>query len=169
MKRLFALALAVVMIGAFLCACGNKNKTEGNVSTNVQTKYDDGYAAKYASSTSKDDNGNVVYEFSGEQYKSYLNDHKNSLGADIQQDLAAQHDGKYGEYAYINDEKQAVIIGVHTEEYNEETAKTESAAAAQYGFKYFQSLQTPVNTIHVIYCDANNQDTVFGTFDYTAE
>ena len=47
--------------------------------------------------------------------------------------------------------------------------KTESAAAAEYGFKYFQSLQTPVSTIHVIYCDANNQDTVFGTFDYTAE
>ena len=68
MKRLFALALAVVMIGAFLCACGNK--TEGNVSTNVQTKYDDGYAAKYASSTSKDDNGTVVHEFSGEEYKS---------------------------------------------------------------------------------------------------
>lgn len=165
MKRFFALALAFVMICAFLCACGEKN---ANVKTTVPAKYDDGYAAKYASSTSKDESGNVVYEFSDEEYNNYLSDHKNSLGADIQKDIASQHEEKYGEYAYINEEKQAVIVGVHKEEYNEETAKTESASAAEYGFRYFQNLQTPVDTIHVIYCNANNQEEVYGTFDYTA-
>ncbi|MBQ3329697.1 MAG: hypothetical protein IJG87_00795 [Ruminococcus sp.] len=165
MKRFFALALAVLVIGAFLCACGESQ----GVKTTVSEKYDDGYAASYASSTSKDDNGNVVYEFSGDQYNSYVKDHKNTLGADIQEDIAAQHKEAYGEFAYINEEKQAVIIGVHQEEYDEETAKTESASAAEYGFKYFQNLQNPVDTIHVIYCDANNQDVIFGSFDYTAE
>lgn len=166
MKRFFALALAALMICAFLCACGGSNSS---VKTTVPEKYDDGYAANYASSTTKDADGNTVYEFSGEKYDSYLNDHKNVLGADLQRDIADQHEEKYGEYAYINDEKQAVIIGVHQDEYNEETAKTESASAAEYGFKYFKNLQTPVDTIHVIYCDANNQDVVFGSFDYTAE
>lgn len=166
MKRFFALILAAAVICAVFCACG---KAAANVTTTVSSKYDDGYASKYASSTSTDSNGNTVYEFTGDQYDSYLNNHKNSLGADLQEDIAAQHDEKYGEYAYINDEKQAVIVGIHPEEYDEETAKTESAIAAEYGFKYFQNLQTPVDAIKVIYCDANNQDTIFGSFDYTAE
>ena len=165
MKRFIALALAVLMIGVFLCACGGSS----GVKTTVSEKYDDGYAANYASSTSKDENGNVVYEFSGDQYDSYVKDHKNALGADIQDEIASQHKEAYGEFAYINEEKQAVIVGVHQDEYDEETAKADAEAAAEYGFKYFQNLQTPVNTIHVIYCDANNQDVVFGSFDYTAE
>ena len=165
MKRMIALALAVLMICAFLCACGGSN----GVKTTVSEKYDDGYAANYASSTSKDDSGNVVYECSGDQYDSYVKDHKNSLDADIQKDIAAQHKEAYGEFAYINEEKQAVIVGVHQDEYDEETAKAESEAAAEYGFKYFQNLQTPVDMIHVIYCDANDQNVIFGSFDYTAE
>lgn len=167
MKRFFALALAVVMICTFLCACGGK--TESSVKTTVSEKYDDGYAASYASSTSKDENGNTVYEFSDEQYESYLKSHKNTLGSDIQKDLAAHHEADYGEYAYINVEKQAVIVGVHQGKYNEEDAKEESKSIAEYGFKYFQNLQTPVDTIHVIYCDANDQEVIFGSFDYTAE
>ncbi len=164
MKRFFALALAVAVICSLLCACGKKT-----VTTAVSSKYDDGYASKFASSSSKDDSGNTVYEFSGDQYENYLKNHKNTLGADIQKDLSDQHDGKYGEFAYINEEKQAVVIGVHPEEYNEESAKKESASAAEYGFKYFQSLQAPVSSIKVIYCNANNQSEIYGTFDYTAE
>ncbi|MBQ3265052.1 MAG: hypothetical protein IJH07_04675 [Ruminococcus sp.] len=168
MKRIFALVLAAAMIGALLCACGG-GKTGSTVKTTVSSKYDDGYAASYASSTSKDENGDTVYEFSNDQYESYLQNHKNTLGGDIQSDIASQHDEAYGEFAYISEEKQAVIIGVHTEQYDEETAKTESASAAEYGFKYFQNLETPVSSIKVIYCDANDQNTVFGTFEYTAE
>lgn len=164
MKRFFALALAAAIICALLCACGGKS-----VTTSVSSKYDDGYASEYASSSSKDENGNTVYEFSGNQYDTYLQNHKNTLGADLQKDIAKQHDEKYGEFAYINDEKQAVIIGVHQEEYDEETAKKESEAAAEYGFKYFQNLQTPVDSIKVIYCNANNQDEIYGTFDFTVE
>ena len=167
MKRIFALVLAVALIGALLCACGGKSG--GSVTTSVSSKYDDGYASKYASSTSTDENGNTVYEFTDEQYDSYLTNHKNSLGADIQKDIAEQHDETYGEYAYINDEKTAVIVGVHEDEYSEETAKKEAPIAAEYGFKYFQNLQTPVNSIKVIYCDANDQNKIFGTFEFTAE
>lgn len=163
MKRFFALTLSAAILCALFCACGKP------VTTAVADKYDDGYASKFASSSSKDENGNIVYEFSDEKYKEYLDSHKNTLGADMQKDIAGQHDGKYGEYAYINDEKQAVVIGLHEDEYNEETAKTEAASAAEYGFKYFQSLMTPVNSIKVIYCNANNQDEVYGTFEFTAE
>lgn len=169
MKRLLALALAVVMICAFLCACGNSSGSGSSVTTTVSEKYDDGYAASYASSTSKDADGNVVYEFSGDQYDEFLNDHKNSLSADIQHDLASKHEKNFGEFAYINADKQAVIVGLHQDEYDEESAKAESASVAEYGFKYFQNLQTPVDTIHVMYCDANDQNVVFGSFDYTAE
>ena len=166
MKRILALALVIITVAALLCACGENTAT---VQTTVSTKYDDGYASKYASSAKTDENGDKVYEFSGDQYDSYLENHKNSLGVDMQAEIAANHDGNYGEYAYINDEKKAVIIGIHDGEYDEETAKTESAAAAEYGFKYFQNLETPVNAIKVLYVDANDQEKIFGSFDYTAE
>lgn len=170
MKRLFAFLLAVTMIAALLCACGES----GDVKTTVPSKYDDGYADSYAKSTSTDGD-KKVYEFTDEQYKTYTTNHKNSLGADIQKEISALHKSSddqkstYGEYAYINDEKKAVIVGVHTDQYDEATAKKESEIAAEYGFKYFQNLREPVNAIKVIYCDANNQDTVLGTFEYTAD
>nr|WP_316614537.1 hypothetical protein [uncultured Ruminococcus sp.] len=170
MKRIFAFILAVAAIAAVLCACGKS----GAVKTTVPSKYDDGYASSYAKSTSTDGD-KKVYEFTDDQYKQYTNNHKNSLGADIQKEIGALHESsgdqksKYGEYAYINEEKKAVIVGVHTDQYDEATAKKESEIAAEYGFKYFQNIKDPVDTISVIYCDANNQDTVFGTFEYTAE
>lgn len=170
MKRIFAFILAVAAIAAVLCACGKS----GAVKTSVPSKYDDGYASSYAKSTSTDGD-KKVYEFTDDQYKQYTNNHKNSLGADIQKAIGAMHESsgdqksKYGEYAYINEEKKAVIVGVHTDQYDEATAKKESEIAAEYGFKYFQNIKDPVDKISVIYCDANNQDTVFGTFEYTAE
>lgn len=170
MKRSIALLLAVLTIAAFLCACGKS----GDVKTTVNSKYDDGFADSYAKSTSTDNDGNKVYEFTNDQYQEYTKKHKNSLGSDIQKELADLHkstddEASYGEFAYINDEKQAVIVGVHTEEYDEAAAKEESAMAAEYGFKYFQNLEKPVDTIKVLYVDCNNQDTIFGTFEYTAE
>ena len=167
MKRFFAIALVIVTIAALLCACGNK--TNGNVQTKVSSKYDDNYAGSYASSVKTDENGNKVYEFSSSQYDTYTQNHKNSLGADLQEEIAKNHEGKFGEYAYINDEKKAVIIGIHEDEYDEASAKTESAAAAEYGFKYFQNLQTPVDSIKVLYVDANEQNKIYGSFDYSVE
>ena len=170
MKRFLAIAASILLICALLCACG-----KDSVKTTVSSKYDDGYAAKYASSTSKDSDGNTVYEFSSDEYQNYLNNHKNSLGADIQSDIADLHTSTndervpYGEFAYINDEKKAVIVGVHEEEYDEAVAKEESVIAAEYGFKYFQNLEKPVDSIKVIYCNCNNQEEVYGTFDFTAE
>ncbi len=166
MKRIFAIALVIVTVAALLCACGQKS---GNVQTTVSGKYDDNFASSYASSVKTDNNGNKVYEFSSSQYDTYTQNHKNSLGADLQEEIAKNHEGKFGEYAYINDEKKAVIIGIHEDEYDETSAKTESAAAAEYGFKYFQNLQTPVDSIKVLYVDANDQNKIYGSFDYSAE
>ena len=171
MKRLFALILAAAMIAALLCACGgnNNDKSGGTVTTTVSTKYDDGYAKQFAESSKTDENGNTTYEFSGDKYKSYTQSHNNTISKNIQKDIAANHDKKYGEYVYINEDKQAVIVGVHTEKYKEDEAKAEAPDLAEYGFKYFQNLQNPVNTIKVIYANANNQSEELGVFEFTAE
>ena len=174
MKRIFALLLAVMMIAAVLCACGGSSS--GDVKTTVPSKYDDGFAESYAKSSSTDSDGNKVYEFTDDKYEDFIKSHKTSLDNEVTKKYAELHPTStedesvpYGEFVYINDDKKAVIVGVHTESYDEATAKEESATAAEYGFKYFQNLKEPVDTISVIYCDANNQDTVFGTFEFTAE
>ena len=165
MKRFIAIVLAALMLTALLCACG-KEKT---VTTKVAAEYDDGYAQSFADSSTKDADGDTVYEFKESQYDKYRQEHNNVLSADMQKDLAAAHDASYGEFVYINEDKQAVIVGIHEGKFNEEEAKKEAEALAEYGFKYFQSLQTPVSTIKVIYANANDQSQEFGTFEFTAE
>lgn len=167
MKRFFALALAIIVLAAVLCACGDKST--GSVTTTVAAKYDDGYAENYASSASTDDSGNKVYEFSAPQYDSYTQNHKNTLAADLQSEVAANHEPGYGEYIYMNDEKKAVMVGIHEGEYDPATAEAEAASIAEKGFVYFQNLETPVNTIRVIYCDAGDQSVEYGSFEFTAE
>lgn len=173
MKRFLLVLAAILMIGAVLCGCGKKS--DGNVQTKVSAKYDDSLAKKYATSSSTNDKGEVVYEFTEENYKKYTEQHNNTLSKDMQAEIASQHKGtddeavKYGEYAYINEEKKAVIVGVHDYEYDEAVAKQESEVAAKYGFKYFQNIKDPVDTIKVLYVDCNNQETVFGSFEYTAD
>ena len=162
MKRTFALLLAILMLAATLAACGSKT-----VKTTIDAKYDDGFAKSYADSTSVDSDGNTTYEFTEEQYEQFTNDYRNSVSSDITGDIADTHEEAYGEFAYISEEKKAVIVGVHTDEYDEETAKAEAAIAAENAFRYFQSISNPVSTISVIYCNANNQDEVFGTFEFT--
>ena len=167
MKRFFALVLAILTLAAVLCACGESEPKV--IQTTVASKYDDGYAAKYASSASTDSNGNKVYEFDDEQYEQYALNHKNTVSVAIQKELAANHEERFGEYAYINVEKQAVIIGIHEGEYDEKSAKPESATVAEYGFKYFQNLETPINAIKVMYVDAGDQDKIYGSFDYSLD
>ena len=162
MKRTFALLLAVLMLAATLVACGSKT-----VTSTIDAKYDDGFAESYASSTSVDDNGNKTYEFTDEQYEKFTYDYRNSISSDITSEIAESHDEAYGEYAYINEEKKAVIVGVHADEYDESVASVEAAMAAEDAFRYFQSISNPVSTISVIYCNANNQDEVYGTFSFS--
>lgn len=175
MKRFFAIALVIVMIAALLCACGgNKGKTDatgttGTVTTTVNSKYDDGYATKYASKSTVDEAGNKVYEFEGSQYDSYVDNHKNSIASDIQREYVANHDKKYGEYVYINNDSKSVIVGIHEGEYDEKTAEDEAKKAAEYGFKYFQNLKEPVSSLKVVYCNAGDQTKIYGSFDFNAE
>ena len=169
MKRFIAITLAVLMLAALLCACGENNSKGGaTVTTTVEAKYDDGYAKRYASSTSTDDNGNTVYEFEADKYDTFRESHNNTLSKDMQHEVAEKRSQDYGEYIYIKEEKNAVIVGAHKDKYVEKEAEEDAAMLAEYGFRYFQNLQKPVDTIQVIYCNANDQNEIFGTFEFTA-
>lgn len=166
MKRIIAIALVALMLAATLCACGAK-KEQATVTTKVAAEYDDGYAKTFAESSSKDSDGNTVYEFNESQYEDYTKEHNNVLSGDMSKELVKEHGSEYGEFVYINEEKKAVIVGIHKDQYDEKVAKEESESLAQYGFKYFQNLKTPVDSIRVIYANANNQNEEFGSFDFS--
>ena len=114
-------------------------------------------------------NAVVTTSVAEKKYDDYRHDHNNVLSSDMSKEVAKTHGSDYGEYVYINEDKQAVIVGVHTEKYKEDEAKAEAPDLAEYGFKYFQNLQNPVNTIKVIYANANNQSEELGVFEFTAE
>ena len=181
MKRLFAIAIVVVVIAAVLCACGETKTTKtgsatqdstgtvGNVSTTVDSKYDDGFAESYANSTSTDENGNKTYDFSGPQYDNFVNDHKNNVSDDIEKYYTDKHEKGYGQYVYINVDNKSVVVGLNgKKEYDEKTASEEAKKAAEYGFKFFQNLKEPVDEIKVVYCNASDQSDIYGSFDFSA-
>ena len=183
MKRIIAIAIIVVVFAAMLCACGNTKTTNTaatsqgstvsveNVTTTVNTKYDDGFAETYASSSTTDKDGNKVYEFTGIQYNNYEKAHKTSVADEIQKMYVNNHkkDKSFGEYVYINTEDNSIVVGLHKGEYKEKTASSEAKDAAEYGFKYFQNLKEPVDSIKVVYCNANNQSEIYGSFEFTAD
>lgn len=184
MKRIIALVLAVLMIGAVLCACGEKTKSDSKadsktsdsssdkaatneiVTAKVDPKYDEGFAEKYAKSVTTDENGEKVYDFDEQSYENYIYDYNNVISSKVTDDVLADHGTDFGQYTYINDEKQAVIIGVNPGKYDEASAKAEAKKYAEAAFPYFKGLKDPVDTVKVIYCNANNQEDVYGTFEF---
>lgn len=180
MKRIVALILAVMMIAALFCACGEQ-KSDGDSSASsateapkkvtavVDNKYDEGVAEKYAKSVTTDENGNKVYEFDNDSYKEYTRVYNNQVSSSIQSDVAKNHGTDYGQYCYINNDKKAVIVGVNPGKYDEASAKKEAESLAKQAFPYFKGLEEAVDTVSVIYCNANNQDEVYGKFDFPIE
>lgn len=169
MKRILALTLAVLMIAALLCACGEKKKSdeaEKKVTVSVDTKYDDGFAEQYAKSVTTDDNGNKVYELDADTYDNYTRDYNNKISKDMSKELADSHEKAYGQFCYINDDKKAVVVGLNPGEYDEKTAKNEADMISKDAFAYFKGLETPVDQISVIFCNANDQQEVYGEFSY---
>ena len=169
MKRFIALILAVMMIAALLCACGDSSDPNRTVKTTVSAKYDDGFAKGYATSTSTDANGNTTYEFTGEKYNDFVRDYNNTVSETIKEDIVKNHDSSFGQFAYINVEKGGVIIGLNPGEYDAAYAEAEAPAYAGSAFSFFQSIENPASSVKVIYCNANNQEEVYGEFTIPIE
>lgn len=169
MKRLMALLLAVLMIGAVLAACGDSKDENRTVKTSVSEKYDDGYAKKYADNVSKDDDGNTSYEFTGKKYDEYVTDHANDVSKEITSEVKDDMGVDFGQYTQVRPNEKAVIIGVNPGKYDAAKAEAAAPSYAESAFKVFMALEEPVSTITVKYVNANNQDEVYGTFEVTAK
>lgn len=172
MKRTIALLLAVLMIGALLVACGNSKSSDESGSTTpeivktvVNKDYDDGYAKEYAKSVTTDDAGNTTYEFTGTKYESFVENHKNVVSNEIEDQVVEKHGKGFGQYAYVNVDEKAVFIGLNDGEYDESFAKEEAPIYAKSAFKVFQNLENPVSVIRVIYCKAGDQTSHYGEFE----
>lgn len=177
MKRVFAVLTLVCMLAALLCACGedknnNSNNSNNNnaVTTTVKTKYEDNVAKRYADSFKTTDDG-TVYEFSGDKYKRYTSEHNNILSAEMTEIAVKNHPKGSVEFVTIEEDKKAVVVGTHEGKYDSKIAEEEAPTLAEYGFKYFQGLMEPVNTIRVVYVEANDptHETEFASFEFTAK
>lgn len=172
MKRIIALLLVVLMIGAVLAACGESSKTEdvaGAVKTTVSKDYDDGYAKNFANKTTTGNDGNTTYEFESKKYDEYVTNHVNVVSSEITADVKEDFGSDYLQFAFVNVDKKALIIGVNPGKYDAAKAEACAPAYAEKAFQVFLSLEEPITSISVIYCSANDQQEVYGTFDFNAK
>lgn len=166
MKRIFAVLLAVLMIGALLAACGSSERT---VTTVVSKDYDDGYAKDYAEKVSTDDKGNTTYEFSGDKYDDYVTNHSNVVSNEIASDVKEDQGVDFGQFTQVRPEEKSVVIGVNPGKYDAAQAEAAAPSYAKSAFRVFQGLEDPVSEIKVVYLNANNQDEIYGTFTFKLE
>lgn len=162
MKKLLALVVAVLLASLVLTSCG------GNVKTTVDSKYDDGFAKKYASSVTQDSNGNNVYAFSDdEQYKSFLSDYNVELSDGTHKELGYTN----AQYVFISKDGTEMEVGVepgHVEELGLDGAKKEAEKIGKENLKYNMNTQNPTGKISVKYKDAYSGEDYF-TIEVTAD
>lgn len=171
MRRVFAVLMLIGILAALLCACGEDNNTPATVTTTVQTKYEDNVAKRFADTFNIEDDGTTVYEFTGDQYNRYTAEHNNILSADMMEIVSKNHPKGSVEFVTIEEDKKAVLVGTHEGKYDAKIAEEEAPTLAEYGFKYFQNLQDPIDSIRVVYIEANDPShtTEFASFEYSAK
>lgn len=155
MKKIVAIVLVVLCIGALLCACG-----DGPVKTSVNPGYDDGFAKSYANDYSTDKDGNIQYQFSKEKYDKFIRDYNDKVRTECADILGE----KSAQYQYLSDDGKEYNVGIipeHYQEIGEEVAKKQAEAMGQILLKYSQSTEKPVDTIKVTFKNANTGEVYF--------
>lgn len=145
---------------------------DDTVRVTVSQLYDDGLAKNYAKSVSTDLAGNTVYEFTEEKYEDFVFEHAKRVGNEIISKAAEiwGPDCQYSyQYVYIKTNENSVIIGVNLGEYNADAAQDAVPRVAEIAFKFFKSVEQPPEEIRIIYCNANDQSDVFGTFEVAVD
>lgn len=158
MKRFLSIAVVVLMIAAVFSACGRPN-----VTTTVDAKYVDDFAKGYASDIKTDDDGNTTYEFTADQYDKYMNDYRSAVKDEYVKDIKTP-----GQYSYISEDAQSLIIGVDPDSYDEETCRAEAEQAGKAAMKVNMNSKNPSGKIAVTVENANTAEDYF-TIEVTAD
>ncbi|MBQ3416507.1 MAG: hypothetical protein IJH32_01550 [Ruminococcus sp.] len=162
MKKILAITFVLLMIVAVLAGCAKK-AGETAVSTNVPAKYVDDFAKKYASDVKVDDDGNVSYSFTDEQYEQFENDYRSEVKKEAEAQIQT-----YGQYSYITNDGTEYIVGIMPEAYDEEACKAEAEVVGKYAIKYIMNTDHPQNTIKVTYENCQNNEDYF-TIEVSAD
>ncbi|MBQ6153228.1 MAG: hypothetical protein IJJ15_05740 [Ruminococcus sp.] len=161
MKKILVLAIAVLMTVVVLAGCGKD--TAAAVSTTVPAKYVDDFAKKYASDVKVDDDGNVSYSFTPDQYEEFERDYRSEV-----KDEAEAMIETYGQYSYITDDGTEYIVGIMPEAYDEEACKAEAEKVGKQAVKYIMNTDHPQTTIKVTYENCQNSEDYF-TIEVSAD
>lgn len=156
MKRIFALIVVLALVCALLCSCGEKT---GTIKTTVNSKYVDDYVKPYAEDVKTEENGNITYQFSDENYKKFLSDYNVKV-----KDEAEEKIQTYGQYSYLNPEGTEYIVGIMPEAFdkaNIEDLKKEAEEAGKAAIKYQMNTNKPVGKLTVIYKNCSTGDEYF--------
>lgn len=151
MKRLICTILAVMTIAVLLVGC--------KVTTTVDAKYNDGYAANYASATEVDENGNVSYEFEGDKYEQFASDYYEVVKEESRLQIKSS-----GQYSYYNPEITEIVVGITPEawdEMGEQELKVEALKVGEAALKYQMNMKNPSGEIEVTYRNANTSEEYF--------
>lgn len=155
-KKLIIIICAVVAIVAIIVTI--VLLSDSTVETTVPAKYADGFADKYASSKTVDDNGNVSYEFEEGQYEVFLSAYHEYIKEDSREYLETAH--QYTHYNLKNAEdakNYGVVVGISEESYaeiGEDALKAEAQKLGESAIKYQMNTENPKKEVPVTYRDA---------------
>lgn len=161
------IAVVVAIVVVIILITGDRS-----VKTTVPKKYADGYADKYASSKTVDEDGNVTYEFEEDQYTAFYNSYHEVVKEESREKLETAH--KYTHYNLretAEDGSYGIVVGIDKEDYDkigQEALKAEAKELGLAAIKFQMNTEDPLKEIPVSYKDAANGN-VFFTITVTAE
>lgn len=151
MKKLIGITLIILSIAVLLAGC--------KVTTTVDAKYNDGFAANYASATEVDENGNVSYEFEGDKFDQFADDYYDVVKEESRLEIKSS-----GQYSYYNPDITEIVVGITPEawdEMGESELKSEAFAVGEAALKYQMNMKNPSGKIDVTYRNANTSEEYF--------
>ena len=126
-------------------ACDNST-----VTITVGEKYENGIANKLATDKTYDEDGNIVYTFTKDQYLEYINELMEHVKTEFREEIADT-----ATYSYLNENGTELVVGVDKSVYEEALCKKQAEKIGNLALLYNASTLDHTGKVTVIFEDSS--------------
>lgn len=141
MQKYISILLCILILGSLLSACSSSA-----VSISVDSQYENSLADEIAAEKETDDEGNIVYKFSKDQYLEYAKKLMEQVKTEFREVLSDT-----ATYSYLNEDGTELVVGIEKDLYDEEKCKAQAEKVGKIALLYNASVLDSTGKVTVSY------------------